>query len=98
MSGLARACDYQASYSSQIAFARLVLQSRGLLPQGSAHARTRRVGKSQLRVTVLGQGGAPIGDLYEKVSDGQALGTDGKPPFLARRDAWCADAEHIGWR
>ena len=46
-----------------------------LLPKGTAHARTRRVGKSQLHVTVLGQGGAPIGDLYEKVSDAQALGT-----------------------
>jgi len=36
--------------------------------------RTRALGSSSLRVTVLGQGGAPLGDLYQKISDVQALG------------------------
>ena len=41
----------------------------------SAHAATRALGKrSGVRVSVLGQGGAPLGDLYRKIDDGTALG------------------------
>ena len=38
----------------------------------SQHLRTRRLGGSELSVTVLGQGGAPLGDLYEQISHAQA--------------------------
>ena len=39
---------------------------------GDAHTRTRRVGGSSLAVTVLGQGGAPLGDLYVQIPNEQA--------------------------
>ena len=40
-----------------------------------AHQATRPLGKqSGVRVTILGQGGAPLGDLYKHLSDASALG------------------------
>lgn len=36
---------------------------------------TRRLGKSRLDVTILGLGGAPLGDFYAKLPEDEALGT-----------------------
>lgn len=45
-------------------------------PPGTAHTVTRELGKrSGLRVTVLGQGGASLGDLYTQLKDVDALAT-----------------------
>ena len=41
---------------------------------GTAHKATRRLGGSEMRVSVLGQGGASHGDLYTKLDDATALG------------------------
>lgn len=58
------------------AAAALVLTSRRRRRQcGDAHCRRRALGSSKLLTTVLGQGGAPLGDLYEHISDKQALET-----------------------
>jgi D-threo-aldose 1-dehydrogenase len=39
---------------------------------------TRPLGRSGLRVTVLGLGGAPLGDLYERIPEDRALATLGR--------------------
>ena len=39
------------------------------------HKKLRPLGGSDMQVTVLGQGGAPLGDLYEFLDEADALGT-----------------------
>ena len=48
-------------------------KKRSPLPATGAHTRRRQLGKSTLHVTVLGQGGASMGDLYTKLDDSVAL-------------------------
>ena len=44
-----------------------------MVAKQGAHTARRRLGKSALEVTVLGQGGASLGDLYTKLEDVSAL-------------------------
>jgi hypothetical protein len=39
------------------------------------HTTTRKLGGSDLDVTIVGMGGAPLGDLYNCLSDGDASDT-----------------------
>ena len=67
------------------AIAALLILSRRRRPKSApaaikattdAHKATRPLGsRSGIKVTVLGQGGAPLGDLYKKLEDATALST-----------------------
>ena len=57
-------------------FVQLRRQRRKIRLRSGAHTATRPLGPhSGVRVTVLGQGGAPIGDLYKNIDDVTALTT-----------------------
>ena len=55
---------------------RAAASSGAALPTTGAHTVTRSLGaRSGVQVTVLGQGGASLGDLYMRISDADALAT-----------------------
>ena len=51
------------------------LQAIGLAAQAMNRFQQRRIGGTDLQVSVLGLGGAPLGDLYERIPQERALAT-----------------------
>ena len=50
------------------------LRERDIAFRQGTHQQQRRLGQSSVYVTVLGQGGAPLGDMYVKLDDATATG------------------------